>query len=73
MEVIMKKIISLFCLVFSLSVAAPLYAIEFEIAGGAWYQSPSGNLSFDKTSRADDLDLENNLNYKDKSNKKILT
>lgn len=42
----MKKIILLFCLVFSLSIPSQAHAFEFEIAGGTWYQKPSGDLSF---------------------------
>lgn len=59
----MKKDILLFCLIFILSIPATSYAWEFEIAGGAWYQKPSGTFSFDKTTKADDLDLEDDLNY----------
>ncbi|KGM42613.1 hypothetical protein JY97_12610 [Alkalispirochaeta odontotermitis] len=38
----------------------------FEFSLGGWYQQPSGTLSFDKTTKADDLDLENDLGYDDK-------
>jgi outer membrane protein len=62
----MKKIIVLFCFIFILSVPATSNALGIEIAGGAWYQSPSGTLSFDKTTKDDDLDLEDDLNYDDK-------
>lgn len=62
----MKKIVLLFCFIFILSLPATSYAIGIEIAGGAWYQSPSGDLSFDKSTTADDLDLEDDLNYDDK-------
>ena len=60
-----KTAVLLFCLILILSLPTTIYAFGIEIAGGAWYQSPSGDLSFDKTSNADDLDLEDNLNYKD--------
>lgn len=62
----MKKIIVLFCFIFILSIPSTSNAFGVEIAGGAWYQSPSGDLSFDKRSKDDDLDLENDLNYDDK-------
>ncbi len=62
----MKKIVLLFCFIFVLSIPITSYAIGIEIAGGAWYQSPSGNLSFDKSTKDDDLDLEDDLNYDDK-------
>jgi outer membrane protein len=39
------------------------FGIEFSL--GAWYQNPSGTLSFDGTTNADDLDLEDDLNYDD--------
>ena len=62
----MKKIVLLFCFIFVLSIPTASYGIGIEIAGGAWYQSPSGNLSFDKSTKDDDLDLEDDLNYDDK-------
>jgi len=62
----MKKIVLLVCSVFMLTIPAISNAVGLEIAGGAWYQLPSGDLSFDKTTHADDLDLEDNLNYDDK-------
>jgi len=62
----MKKIFILSGLIFLLSIPTTALAWGVEIAGGAWYQSPSGNMSFDKTTNADDLDLEDNLNYDDK-------
>jgi len=61
----MKKTVLLLCLVFMLSLPAASFGFGLEIAGGAWYQSPSGDLSFDSTTAADDLDVEENLNYKD--------
>jgi outer membrane protein len=62
----MKKIVLLFCLIFILYIPTTSYAFGIEIAGGAWYQSPSGDLSFDKSTKDDDLDLEDDLNYDDK-------
>jgi len=62
----MIKIFILSGLIFLLSIPTTALALGVEIAGGAWYQSPSGNMSFDKTTNADDLDLEDNLNYDDK-------
>jgi len=62
----MKKIVFLICTIFMLTLPARSIAIGIEIAGGAWYQSPSGDLSFDKSTNADDLDIEENLNYDDK-------
>ena len=62
----MKKFCLLFCYIFILSIATTSYGFEIEIAGGAWNQSPSGNMSFDSTTKAEDLDLEDDLNYDDK-------
>ena len=62
----MKKIVLLFCLMFILSIPTTSFALGLEIAGGAWYQKPSGFMSFDKSTREDDLDLEDDLNYDDK-------
>ena len=62
----MQKIVLPICLVIFLTLPATLYAFGIEIAGGAWYQKPSGNLSFDKLTTDDDLDLEDDLNYDDK-------
>lgn len=64
----MKKMVVLFGLIFMLSFPALSFGLDgfgLEIAGGAWYQSPSGDMSFDNTSRADDLDIKSNLNYED--------
>ncbi len=62
----MKKIIGLTCAIFMLSVPTTLFAFGIELSIGGWYQQPSGDLSFDKTSRDDDLDLEDDLGYDDK-------
>jgi len=62
----MKKNILLFCLIFILSIPTTSFAWGLEIAGGAWYQKPSGNMSFDNSTHKDDLDLEDDLNYDDK-------
>ena len=48
-----------------MSLPATAYAWGLEIAGGAWYQKPTGNISFEKSIVEDDLDLEKNLNFKD--------
>jgi outer membrane protein len=62
----MKKIIFILCLIFLLSIPTNSFAWGLEFAGGAWYQKPSGDMSFDKTTNEDDLDLEDDLNYDDK-------
>lgn len=62
----MKKNILLFCLIFILAIPAISFAWGLEFAGGAWYQQPSGDMSFDKSTHEDDLSLENDLNYDDK-------
>jgi hypothetical protein len=54
----MKKILLPFCLIFILSIPTTSFAWGLEIAGGAWYQKPSGNMSFDQSTHEDDLDLE---------------
>jgi outer membrane protein len=65
-EEMMKKFLLVFCSIFMLYIPTMSYAFGIEIAGGAWYQSPSGDLSFDKSTSDDDLDLEDELNYDDK-------
>ena len=45
----MKKIALLFCLSIMLTIPTTIYAFGIEIAGGGWYQTPKGDLSFDKT------------------------
>ena len=62
----MKKIIFILCLILLLSIPTKSFAWGLEFAGGAWYQKPSGDMSFDKTTNEDDLDLEDDLNYDDK-------
>ena len=62
----MRKIGLLFCFISTLFIPTTSNALGIEIAGGAWYQSPSGDLSFDQTTNADDLNLEDDLNYDDK-------
>jgi outer membrane protein len=62
----MKKWTMLFSLLFVLSLTTTVFAFGIEFSVGAWYQQPSGTLSFDKHSSADDLDLENDLGYDDK-------
>lgn len=65
-EKIMKKFLLLIGFIGLLCMPVKAFSFGLEIAGGAWYQSPDGTLSFDKTTRADDLDLNNDLNYNDK-------
>ena len=62
----MKKIIFTFFVIFILSIPTASFAWGLEFAGGAWYQKPSGEMSFDKSTNEDDLDLEDDLNYDDK-------
>ena len=62
----MKKFALFISLIFMLSIPATSYALGIEIAGGAWYQKPDGDLSFDKTTNLDDLNLEDDLNYDEK-------
>jgi outer membrane protein len=62
----MKKFILLFVCLVMLSLPATSYALGVEFSLGAWYQQPSGTLSFDKRINADDLDLEDDLGYDDK-------
>ena len=62
----MKKIILLFGILFMLSMPGTSFGFGFEFSLGAWYQQPSGTLSFDKITTADDLDLEDDLGYDDK-------
>jgi outer membrane protein len=62
----MKKIVLLFCLIAILYIPKTSFAWGLEFAGGAWYQKPSGDMSFDKSTHEDDLDLEDDLNYDDK-------
>jgi outer membrane protein len=65
-EGFMKKFSLLFAFMFILSLPATAFAVGFEFSVGGWYQQPSGTMSFDKTTNADDLDLENDLGYDDK-------
>ena len=62
----MKKIVSLFCFVVILAIPTISFAWGLEMAGGAWYQKPSGDMSFDATTSADDLNIEDDLNYDEK-------
>jgi outer membrane protein len=62
----MKKIIVIFGFVFILAVPTTSWAWGLEMAGGAWYQKPSGDMSFDATTSADDLNIEDDLNYDEK-------
>ncbi len=62
----MKNYFLLFCLIFLLAIPTTSHAWGLEFAGGAWYQKPSGDMSFDKSTNEDDLNLEDDLNYDDK-------
>lgn len=62
----MKKFILLVAFLCMLTYPATSFAIGVEFSVGGWYQQPDGTLSFDKTTNADDLDLENDLGYDDK-------
>ena len=61
----MPKFFRCICCIFVLCMPATALAFGIEFSAGAWYQSPSGTLSYDKTTDADDLDLEDDLNYDD--------
>ena len=61
----MRKLVRLICFIFMLGVPSTSLAFGIEFSLGAWYQNPSGTLSFDGTTSADDLDLEDDLNYDD--------
>lgn len=62
----MKKSVLLFCCIFMLSAPTAAFGFGVEFALGAWLEQPSGTLSYDSSSSADDLSLENDLNYGDK-------
>jgi len=62
----MKKFMKSICFFTILLLPAASFGSGAEFSLGAWYQKPSGTLSFDKTTRADDLDLEDDLGYDDK-------
>lgn len=62
----MKKSVLLLCSLFVLSAPAAAFGFGFEFALGTWLEQPSGTLSYDSSSSADDLSLENDLNYGDK-------
>ena len=62
----MKKFLLLNCIILALMLPTTTIAIGIEIAAGAWYQSASGDLSYDKSTSADDLDIEDDLNYDDR-------
>jgi outer membrane protein len=62
----MKKLFMLIAFLFMLSLPAISFAFGVEFSIGAWYQQPSGDLSFDKVTGDDDLDLEDDLGYDDK-------
>ncbi|UCF90161.1 MAG: TIGR04219 family outer membrane beta-barrel protein [Desulfobacterales bacterium] len=60
----MKKIWLVFCFLGVLFLPTVSGAAGMEIAAGAWNQSPQGDLAFDEIAADDDLDLEDDLNYK---------
>jgi len=62
----MRKIFSFICMISILTLPPTSFAWGLEFAGGAWYQKPSGDMSFDKSTHDDDLDLEDDLGYDDK-------
>ena len=62
----MRNLVTLVSLAIFLIVPVISHGFGLEIAGGAWYQSPKGIISFDKITNDDDLDLEDDLNYDDK-------
>jgi outer membrane protein len=62
----MKKFFALYAFLFVLFSPAPLIALGVEFSLGVWHQKPSGDMSFDKTTNADDLDLEDDLGYDSK-------
>ncbi len=61
----MRKKIVLLSLMLALCLPAISHAFGIEIAGGFWYQSPDGDLAYEKISANDRLDLEDDLNYDD--------
>ena len=62
----MKNLFLVFALLSVLFFPATSFGFGFEFSVGGWYQKPSGEMSFDKTTNADDLDLESDLGYDDK-------
>ena len=54
----MKKLFRSIGFLIMFFLPATSFGIGFEFSLGGWYQQPSGTLSFDKTTKADDLDLE---------------
>jgi outer membrane protein len=63
-----RKLLSIIFII-SIAMALPGAAQAFglEIAGGAWWQSPSGTLAYDALNPNDFLDLENDLKYEDET------
>lgn len=61
----MQKKVILLSLILALCLPVTSHAFGIEIAGGSWYQSPSGQLAFDQISSNDRLDVEEDLNYDD--------
>jgi outer membrane protein len=62
----MPILIRFVCFAAVLCIPAAALALGIEFSAGAWYQDPSGIVSYDKTTDADDLDLEDDLKYDEK-------
>jgi len=61
----MRKFVWLICFILMLCFPTTSLAFGIEFSLGAWYEKPSGTISFDGTTNADDLDLQDDLNYND--------
>jgi outer membrane protein len=61
----MKKIALIFGLICMLFAPTTIYAFGIEFAVGAWNQSPSGDIGYEKVPGDDSLDLDEFLNYDD--------
>jgi outer membrane protein len=61
----MKIFILITLSIFLLSAPMSSHAAGVEVAVGGWYQSPRGDLSYEKLGSGDILDLEDDLNYDD--------
>ena len=62
----MRKFVLFLSFIIIFIVPVISHGFGLEIAGGAWYQYPDGNFSFDEVTDNDDLDLEDDLNYDNK-------
>jgi outer membrane protein len=63
----MKNFVRMLVCVIAVSLPVSVHAFGIEIAGGAWRQSPSGQLGYEPLSPTDILDLETDLNYEDET------